>query len=63
MSFYEYPFALEIEEYVLTDPNKNQTRPFSDETTIETTMSWVVTIFNQWNMRNLQKSRDSRRIP
>ncbi|KAH0815784.1 hypothetical protein GEV33_007007 [Tenebrio molitor] len=36
--FYEYPFALKIEEYVLTDPNKNQTRPFSDETTIETTM-------------------------
>jgi hypothetical protein len=35
MSFYEYPFALKIEEYVLTDPNKNQTRPFSDETTID----------------------------
>jgi hypothetical protein len=35
MSCYEYPFALKIEEYVLTDPNKNQTRPFSDETTID----------------------------
>jgi hypothetical protein len=35
MSGYEFPVALKIEEHVLSDPNKNQTRPFSDEAKID----------------------------
>jgi hypothetical protein len=35
MSGYEYPIALKIEEYFLSDPKENQTRPICDESIID----------------------------
>jgi hypothetical protein len=35
MSRYEYPIALKIEEYFLSDPEENETRPICDESIID----------------------------